>query len=121
MFVNYGDFNFFEFGILVDMEHSETEFSILYCRPFDDEEDQYLFADCLVSIEDNWINRNDVMSYLGMDAEDFDAVQFAIGCVMFYGVENFSNPYEGYVFTKEEVKEKLRSYQISKNNLKVVW
>lgn len=53
-FVNYGDVNFFELGILVDAEHSDTEFSVLYCRPYDDEEDLYFFADCEVDITDSW-------------------------------------------------------------------
>ena len=29
MFVNYGDRNFFEYGVLVDTDHSDTEFPIL--------------------------------------------------------------------------------------------
>ena len=44
MYINYGDRNFFECGILVDAEHSDTEIKILYCRPLDDAEDLFLFA-----------------------------------------------------------------------------
>lgn len=119
MYTNYGDVNFFERGILVDAEHSDTEFSILYCMPYDDEEDLYLFADCTVDIEDSWIDKKEIMEYSGMTTENFDAVHFAIACIDYYGVENFSSPYDGYQFNKEEIKDKLKYYLIAYDNLEI--
>lgn len=121
MFVNYGDVNFFELGILVDAEHSDTEFSILYCRPYDDEEDLYFFAECEVDVTDSWIDKNAVMDYLGMSAENFNAVQYAIGCIEYYGAENFSSPYNGYQFTKKEIEDQLQHYLIASDNLNITW
>lgn len=46
MYINHGDKNFFEYGCLMDSEHSDTVLDILYCRPYDDEEDSFFFADC---------------------------------------------------------------------------
>lgn len=121
MYKNYGDINFFEYGILVDNENIENEIDILYCRPYDDEENLYLFADCMVDINESWIDKEAVMNFIGMNKDNFDSIQFAIGCIDYYGVENFSSPYNGYQFTKEEIKEVLKNYLIASDNLEVVW
>lgn len=121
MYINYGDVNFFEYGVLVDTEHSDTEIKILYCRPYDDEEDKFLFADCEVNIEDSWIDKKLVMDYIGMTEETFDSIQFAIGCIDYYGVENFSDCYHGYNFTRKEIEELLKHYLIASDNLDITW
>lgn len=121
MYTNYGDVNFFELGILVDAEHSDTEIKVLYCRPYDDAEDLYLFADCEVDTTDYWIDKNAVMDYLGMTEETFDSIQFAIGCIDYYGVENFSSPYNGYQFNREEIENQLKCYMIADDNLEITW
>lgn len=121
MFVNYGDKNFFEYGVLVDADHSDTEFPIVYCRPFDDEEDMFFFADCNVDIDDSWIDREDVMEFIGMNSDEFDPIRFAIGCIEYYGAENFSSPYDGYTFNREEIEEKLKNYWIATDNLDITW
>lgn len=121
MFVNYGDKNFFEYGVLVDSEHSDTEFQILFCRPFDDEEDMFFFADCNVDIDDSWINRDDVLSFIGMNEKEFDPMRYAIGCIEYYGAENFSSPYEGYKFNRKDIEERLKHYPIASDNLDIAW
>lgn len=123
MYINYGDVNFFEYGCLVDSEHSDTEIKVLYCRPYYDSEreDMFEFADCEVNITDLWIDKKAVMNYLGMTEETFDSIQFAIGCIDYYGVENFSSSYDGYSFTEEEIKEKLKYYLIVNDNLDITW
>ena len=121
MYINYGDMDFFEHGLLVDSEHSDTEFMILYCMPFCDEEDKFFFANCTVDITDDWINKESVMAYCGMTEENFDPVQFAIACIEYYGAENFSSPYNGYEFTRKEIEEMLKYYLIANDNLNVTW
>lgn len=121
MYINFGDKNFFELGILVDAEHNDTEIKILYCRPYDDEEDLFLFADCEVDTTDGWIDKESVMEYLGMTENNFDVIQFAIGCVEYYGVENFSSPYNGYQFTRAEIEKQLKYYLIANDNLNITW
>lgn len=121
MFVNYGDRDFFECGVLVDADHSDTEFPILYCRPIDDEEDMYFFADCEVDIEDSWIDREDVMKFNGMNHDEFDPISFTIGCIEYYGAENFSSPFDGYTFNREEIESKLKNHWIATDNLDITW
>ena len=89
MYHNYGDRNFFEHGILVDTDHSDTEFQMLRCLPYPDEEDKYMFSRLDVDITDSWIDRKAVLSFLGMTEETFDPVQFAIGCTDYYSWDNF--------------------------------
>lgn len=110
MYINYGDKNFFEYGVLVDSEHSDTVFSILYCMPYCDEEDKYLFADCIVDITDNWIVHEDVMNFIGMTKENFDPVQFAIGCIEYYGTENFTVYFSSDESNRKEIEHRLTYY-----------
>ena len=126
MYINYGDVNFFENGILVDAEHSDTEINILYCKPFYSEEEQderYFFADCTVDIEDSWIDKKAVMEFIDMTEENFNNIHFAIGCIEYYGAENFADfLYVKHVFSrKEEIEERLKHYMISSDNLNITW
>jgi hypothetical protein len=124
MYRNYGDVNFFECGILVDDEHSDTEFNILYCRPYDDEEDMYEFGDCQVDITDSFIQKDIVMNYIGMTEETFDPVQYAIGCLDYYGIENFgamSYAYDFMHMTKKEICDILKHRSIGSDNLNIEW
>lgn len=121
MYINHGDKNFFEYGVLVDAEHSDTEINILYCRPFDDAEDQYFFADCIVDVTDTWINKKSVMDYIGMTEENYNNIQFAIGCIEYYGAENFSDSSMGYQFTRKEIEDQLKYYLIANDNLDITW
>ncbi len=119
MYKNYGDRDFFEYGVLIDSNHSDTEFNIIYCRPIDDKENCYIFAECNVNITDEWINKGDVMNFIGMNNENFNPEYFAIGCIEYYGVSLFSRAYscsEMY-YTKEEIKDSLKHKIIDYDNL----
>lgn len=52
MYRNYGDRDFFEHGVLVDTEHSDTCFPMLLCRPYPDAEDLYQFGEVEVDLND---------------------------------------------------------------------
>ena len=119
MFLNYGDKSFFENGVLVDVEHSDSVFQILYCRPYD-EDDLYLFADCTVDINDDFINEKEVTGFCGA-RKNINPIGFAIGCIDYYGVENFSSPYNGYQFSRKEIEEQLKHYLIASDNLVITW
>ena len=121
MYVNYGDVDFFEYGLLIDTDHKGNEIDILYCRPYCDEENLFQFADCSVDITDNWIDKKRVMEYIGMNEDTFEPIWFAQGCIEYYGVENFSSPYDGYNFTREEIEKKLKYYLICSDNLNITW
>lgn len=124
MFENYGDKNFFEYGVLIDADHSENEYRVLYCMPFyetdDNGNDLYYFADCNVDITDSWIDKNAVESYADVNAENAPEL-YAVACIEYYGVENFSSPYDGYTFTRAEICEKLKNYLIANDRLNIEW
>ena len=124
MFRNYGDRNFLQYGCLVDDEHEENEVRVLYCRPFDEPngytgEWEYLFADCTVCVEDDWIDRKAVMDYIGMTYESYDEIRYAIGCIEYYGVENFADSFSTNILTAGGVKRELDYYLIAWDNLVV--
>lgn len=128
MYVNYGDRDFFENGILVDSEHSDTCFRMLLCRPYPDQEDLYQFGDVEVDLDDfkdnGWGDRKAVMDFLGMTEETFDPVQFAIGCTEYHSWDNFgaiSYAYDWQRMDKKSICEILKYRQIASDNLDIVW
>lgn len=124
MYVNYGDKDFFERGRLVDSEHSDSVMDILVCEPYSDEEDLYQFGECSVDITDNWINKKAVMDFIGMSVESFDPISYAMGCIDYYGMENFgaiSYAYDYAHMTREDIKDILKYRLIASDNLNIVW
>ena len=118
-FKNYGDVNFFDHGVLVEVvEHDNiTEpaddrfIHVIYCRPFYDEP-EYLFADLYVDISDlknkySWIDINAVLDFTGLSPDD-DIILQAIAAIDFYGVENFSGPYDGYIHNYDYIMDFLK-------------
>lgn len=124
MYINYGDKNFFERGRLVDSEHSDSVLDILVCDPYDDEEDLYKFGECSVDITDSWIDKQAVMDFLGMDSDSFNPIEYALGCIDFYGIENFgacNYTYDYMHMRKEDIKDILKYRLIATDNLDIVW
>lgn len=126
MFINYGDTNFLEHGVLVDSEHSDTEFEMLRAEPYSDVEDQWQFARLSVDITDSWIDRKAVMDYIGMTEESFDPIQFAIGCTDYYswenyGADDYGTSYDWRHVDKETIYSVLRNELIASDNLKMPW
>lgn len=124
MYVNYGDKDFFDYGVLVDTEHSDTEFPILYCMPYPDEEDLFQFGDCRVDITDSWIEKQAVMNHIGMKEAEFNPALFAIGCISYYGAVNFgaqSYAYDWSRMKRQEIEEILKHRLIANDNLDITW
>ena len=105
MYKNYGDVNFLEYGLLIE-EQSENQFNFIVCRPFSDCENKYQYFDGYIDISDSWIDKESVMNYIGMEENKFDRIQFAIGCIEYYNLENFGTVNNDY--TKEEVIENIK-------------
>lgn len=109
MYKNYGDKNFLEYGILVEEEKENEIYNMIICRPYSDKENKYIYGLCYVDITDSWIEKNEVMDYIGMSEENFKPIQFAIGCTEYYGLENFGLFFNDYTkgYTKEEIIEDM--------------
>lgn len=123
MYINYGDKNFFDFGILIDTEHSDTVFPMLLCMPYSDEEDLFQFGDVEVDIDDLWIDEKAVSDFCGSDKE-IDPVGFAIGCTNYYSWDNFGAMNYGYDWQrmdKNAIKEILKHRLIASDALDVCW
>lgn len=106
---NYGDVDFFENGCLVNTEQSRTEFPMLICRPYGDEEDKFQFGDIVVDIDADWIDQEQIESFSAIRKED-DPVGYAISCVEYYGMENFgaqSYVYDYSFMTRQEIESIL--------------
>ena len=122
MYRSYGDKNFFDGGILVEDCHDGGEYAILCCDPTD-EEDYYQFGDCIVDVNDSWIDRKAVLSFIGMSEDDCDELLFAIGCINYYGIDNFSSQYgyDQHRVSKKDICKILRYRDISPENLNIEW
>ena len=121
MYQNYGDVNFFEYGVLIDDTHTDSEFDMLRCMPYSDEEDLFMFAPLHIDLNDGWMEIEEVMDYAGI--EEFDPVEYAIACTDYYSWDNFISmgyylPYDWQRMTRKEIIEELKGYNISFDNLK---
>lgn len=119
MYKNYGDKNFFDMGILLDDEHSDTVFPVILCRPYPDEENKFQFAMGEVDVTDSWIDRKGVMSYAGMTEETYNAAQFAVDCTNYYDWENFGQVWREA--NREQIESALRMEEIASDNLDMPW
>ena len=59
-------------------------------------------------IEDSWIDKEDVMSFIGMTEATFDPIWFLLGAVDYYGWENFGEEGHPETLTEEEVYNTLK-------------
>lgn len=128
MYRNYGDRDFFEHGVLVDTEHSDTCFPMLLCRPYPDAEDLYQFGEVEVDLndfkDDGWGDRKAIMDFLGMTEETYDPVRFAIGCTEYHSWDNFgaiSYAYDWQHMDKKSICEILKCREIASDHLDIVW
>ncbi len=108
MYLNYGDIDFFEYGILVQNK-IEHEYDIIFCRPIYDSSDDihYYFGEITVNTDDNWIDKKAVCDYIGMNNEFYE-LQFAIGCFEYYGADNFGTDFNNWNYSKEQIQEILK-------------
>lgn len=123
MYKNYGDRDFFEMGILVDTEHSDTVFPMLRCMPYSDEEDLFQFGELEVDINDSWINEKAVSDFCGSTKAE-DPVGFAIGCTDYYSWDNFgaiSYAYDWTRMSRDAIKDILKYRTIALDNLNISW
>lgn len=126
MYINYGDRNFFENGILVDDEHEENGIRMLRCLPYSDEEDKFQFARLFVDVTDQWINKKAVCDFAGLPETGYDPVDFAIACTDFYPWENFGAgdfgiSYNWMDVNKAALCKELKGYLIASDNLDIEW
>lgn len=90
MYKNYGDENFFEYGVLMEKEkESEDVYNIIICQPDYLNENSYLFSACSIDINDTWIDKKSVLEYSGL--EEFGKnlkEETALAVVEHYGAYN---------------------------------
>lgn len=115
MYKNYGDVNFFDYGVLVQCnKNNENEYDIIKCNPDCDTENNYLLTMDCIDITDSWIDKHDVCSYIGLrdfsiDYTEEEKILFAIGAIDYYGTQNSDG---GAWNTKNEIIDKLENYEI---------
>lgn len=115
MYLSYGDVNFFEYGILVQ-NNIEHEYDIIFCQPiYDSGKEEYYFGEITVNTTDDWIDRKAVCDYIGMN-DEFNELQFAIGCLDYYGAENFGTDFNNWQYDKQAIKEYLKHKMICNDN-----
>ena len=126
MYKNYGDRDFFEYGILVDDEHEENVYDMLLCRPYSDNEDLFWFAHVAVDITDSWIDKKAVMEFSGIKSVEEDPIRYAIACTEYYSWDNFGAydyavNYDWRFADRDLICSELKHYLIAKDNLEVTW
>jgi hypothetical protein len=92
---NFGDVNPLDHGGIWVKQINKTEYEIIKNIP-----ETLEIYNMSIDITDSWLEKDSVMSYLGMTERDFDPLWFAIGCTDYYGVLNF-----GEIYKMESEKE----------------
>lgn len=106
MYLNYGDVDFFEHGVLVQ-NRIEHEYDIIFCEPIYGSNDEYYFGEITVNTTDEWIDKKAVCDYIGM-RDVFNELQYAIGCLDYYGAENFGTDFNNWQYDKKGIQEILK-------------
>ena len=115
MFSNYGDRNFFEYGILVEPV-TDTEFRMLVCEPYSDVDDLYQFACIYVDIADSWIDKKRIADYIG--ESNLDPVHLAIAAYEYYGAQEFGADYMNFDWmhmNKADILKELEAYGVTES------
>jgi hypothetical protein len=86
---NYGDVNPLEHGGIWVKQINENEYEVIKNIPETSE-----VYDLSIDITDSWIEKDSIMSFVGMSEEEFDPVWYAIGCTNYYSPENFGSIYK---------------------------
>lgn len=107
--VNYGDKNPIEHGGIFVHQENDTTFRIIKLSFVDDEEKNVLW-DMYVDVSDDWITKESVMAFVGLEYNAIDYnLKLAIGCTDYYSPANFGC-HEDIFLTLEESAEYLKAH-----------
>jgi len=116
---NYGDLNPEHGSVFLKKEGDDFRI-IKTVEVFDtiDPEKCLVIEDVLIDISDSWIEKDQVLSFIGGDETTPDEV-FAVACLDYYGPENFGGDYitdwsQVNFMTLEELIEAIKKYGINK-------
>ena len=118
LYTNYGDCNPLDYDGLWLKKIGDNEYHFVkvdntsWCCG--DEIPTYILSSGYIYTADDWINRDSVINYSGLDKNiDSDTVEYAIGCLEYYGGMNFSSDIEEYKTTsRREARKYINSYGI---------
>jgi len=113
---NFGDVDPLEGGVYVQQDGDTTYRVIKVEYWYDTEDDKpYRIADCYIDMDDiegSWIEKDRVMSFIGMTEKDFDPIWFMLGAIDYYGPMNFGDDRFNTFLSEEEVLTQLKAYGI---------
>lgn len=85
-------------------EKDYKQFHVVVIKP---EGNLWRFSNCMININDKRIDKDTVATYCGFGEDDFDAEEFAVACLEYYG-ERFWGGYHEMVdeaMAKQLIKE----------------
>lgn len=106
MYYNFGDKNYLSYGRFIEPAGKHV-FNVLTC---DEVNGKYKVCDCYIDTKDKMIDADDVYCYINLD--EYSPLDFAVGCIDYYGPEAFSNFKNRWLMTKEEAVKFLNSKNI---------
>ena len=98
-------------------EISEHKFSVIYCRPCPDSEDNFQFAFLSIDIDDDWLaNRSEeILQFAGLSSRAESPLDYALAALDYFGPAEFG-AYSNYAFdwqncSKAEICEIMRGVE----------
>lgn len=107
-FTNYGDVNFFEYGLMIK-DAGDNDYEILTCLPISDEEGMYQFSYGTVCLDDSWLNWEGIESSCDVDRELNDPFELVRAAFDYYGAAEFCGG-DVKVLAPEEVQEEMEAF-----------
>ena len=112
--INYGDVNQFDGAIYVQRDDTCKGWRVVktifeYDRKV---ESRFIIEDLWIDNRiGQWIDKESVMRYIGMDNENFNHLIFMLGAIDYYGPQNFGSS-EGKYYNEDGLIEELKKYGI---------
>lgn len=104
---NYGDVTPQEGGRYLHKNEDDSYDVIEVKYLYDD--DKFIIDRYMIDLDDiggSWIEKESVLSFIGMTGKDFHPLFFMLGAVDYYGTENFGGQ-DNIFYTEEEMLSEL--------------
>lgn len=116
MLVNFSNGSFYDDGLLIDDDYGTLgKVRVVICRPCRYLKGMYSFADCLVDVNQDWVDRG-IVNAENIQGDNLSmAAKLAVGCIDYYGVETFAS--HSCVIDRETLNLQLSQLNIDVNAL----
>ncbi len=108
-FENYGDINYMEHGGVFIKQLNDEDYYIVSIK-FLDDTNNYLLQNAIISINDTWIDKSAILSFMGMKEKEYNTNTrlYVLGVTEYYGFYHCNGSSEIVTGIKKAYSELLQ-------------